>query len=142
MHSGILADVAPTMLQLLGLQQPPEMTGHSLLEPAPGASQTSSTAENCVHAGLFALTVRVCHRFACRLDEAFDERALRTLLPPDEGDRPCRFALGKRSVLAAFRLVGIDGHAGDQRHAVAQRDQLLHRQQLALWQLTTGWHNC
>jgi 2,3-bisphosphoglycerate-independent phosphoglycerate mutase len=32
MHSGILADVAPTMLQLLGLQQPPEMTGHSLLE--------------------------------------------------------------------------------------------------------------
>jgi 2,3-bisphosphoglycerate-independent phosphoglycerate mutase len=33
MHSGILADVAPTMLHLLGLPQPPEMTGHSLLEP-------------------------------------------------------------------------------------------------------------
>jgi 2,3-bisphosphoglycerate-independent phosphoglycerate mutase len=32
MHSGILADVAPTMLQLLGLKQPPEMTGRSLLE--------------------------------------------------------------------------------------------------------------
>ena len=32
MHSGILADIAPTMLQLLGLKQPPEMTGHSLLE--------------------------------------------------------------------------------------------------------------
>lgn len=27
---GILADVAPTMLHLLGLPQPPEMTGHSL----------------------------------------------------------------------------------------------------------------
>ena len=34
MHAGILADVAPTMLRLLGVQQPPEMTGHSLLEPA------------------------------------------------------------------------------------------------------------
>jgi 2,3-bisphosphoglycerate-independent phosphoglycerate mutase len=28
---GILADVAPTLLALLGLQQPPEMTGHSLV---------------------------------------------------------------------------------------------------------------
>jgi 2,3-bisphosphoglycerate-independent phosphoglycerate mutase len=34
MHSGILADVAPTMLRLLGVAQPPEMTGHSLLESA------------------------------------------------------------------------------------------------------------
>jgi 2,3-bisphosphoglycerate-independent phosphoglycerate mutase len=34
MHSGILADVAPTMLKLLGIKQPPEMTGHSLLEPS------------------------------------------------------------------------------------------------------------
>jgi 2,3-bisphosphoglycerate-independent phosphoglycerate mutase len=31
LHDGILADVAPTLLQLLGLEQPPEMTGHSLL---------------------------------------------------------------------------------------------------------------
>jgi 2,3-bisphosphoglycerate-independent phosphoglycerate mutase len=31
---GIFADVAPTMLHLLGLEVPPEMTGHSLLETA------------------------------------------------------------------------------------------------------------
>jgi 2,3-bisphosphoglycerate-independent phosphoglycerate mutase len=30
-ESGILADVAPTLLALLGLTQPPEMTGHSLV---------------------------------------------------------------------------------------------------------------
>jgi 2,3-bisphosphoglycerate-independent phosphoglycerate mutase len=30
---GILADVAPTALDLLGMQQPPEMTGRSLLAP-------------------------------------------------------------------------------------------------------------
>ena len=28
---GILADVAPTLLALLGIEQPSEMTGHSLL---------------------------------------------------------------------------------------------------------------
>ena len=28
---GILADVAPTVLALLGIDQPPEMTGRSLL---------------------------------------------------------------------------------------------------------------
>ncbi len=31
---GILADVAPTLLFLLGLPQPKEMTGHNLLVPA------------------------------------------------------------------------------------------------------------
>ncbi len=31
LRSGILADVAPTLLQLMGLPQPPEMTGRSLL---------------------------------------------------------------------------------------------------------------
>lgn len=31
---GVLADVAPTLLYLLGLEQPAEMTGHSLLSPA------------------------------------------------------------------------------------------------------------
>lgn len=31
---GILADVAPTILQMLGIQQPVEMTGRSLIEPA------------------------------------------------------------------------------------------------------------
>jgi 2,3-bisphosphoglycerate-independent phosphoglycerate mutase len=32
LESGILADVAPTLLHLLGLPQPAEMTGHSLLK--------------------------------------------------------------------------------------------------------------
>ncbi|MCC6465687.1 MAG: 2,3-bisphosphoglycerate-independent phosphoglycerate mutase, partial [Planctomycetes bacterium] len=30
-EGGALADVAPTVLQLMGLPQPPEMTGNSLL---------------------------------------------------------------------------------------------------------------
>ncbi|HAJ44906.1 TPA: hypothetical protein DCL87_03165 [Candidatus Azambacteria bacterium] len=30
--NGILADVAPTILELMGLPQPPEMTGKSLLK--------------------------------------------------------------------------------------------------------------
>jgi 2,3-bisphosphoglycerate-independent phosphoglycerate mutase len=34
---GILADVAPTLLELMGLPQPAEMTGHSLLR-APAAA--------------------------------------------------------------------------------------------------------
>ena len=28
---GILADVAPTLLRLMGVTQPPEMTGHALI---------------------------------------------------------------------------------------------------------------
>ena len=35
LSDGVLADVAPTMLELLDLQQPTEMTGHSLLDPGP-----------------------------------------------------------------------------------------------------------
>ena len=31
LHNGILADVAPTILELMGIPQPPEMTGRSLL---------------------------------------------------------------------------------------------------------------
>ena len=31
LQDGILADVAPTILALMGLPQPPEMTGHSLV---------------------------------------------------------------------------------------------------------------
>lgn len=31
---GTLADVGPTLLEILGLPQPPEMTGQSLLQPA------------------------------------------------------------------------------------------------------------
>jgi len=34
---GKLADVAPTILELMGLAVPPEMTGHSLLQPAAAA---------------------------------------------------------------------------------------------------------
>ncbi len=30
-EGGVLADVAPTMLHLLGMEKPPEMTGHSIL---------------------------------------------------------------------------------------------------------------
>ncbi len=33
LHNGRLADVAPTLLSLLGLDQPPEMTGRRLTEP-------------------------------------------------------------------------------------------------------------
>jgi 2,3-bisphosphoglycerate-independent phosphoglycerate mutase len=33
-EGGILADVAPTALQMLGIEQPPEMTGHTLTLPA------------------------------------------------------------------------------------------------------------
>jgi 2,3-bisphosphoglycerate-independent phosphoglycerate mutase len=31
-HSGALEDIAPTMLKLMGLPQPREMTGHALIE--------------------------------------------------------------------------------------------------------------
>ena len=31
-HSGVLADVAPTVLKLMGLPQPEEMTGKALIE--------------------------------------------------------------------------------------------------------------
>ena len=34
LHDGVLADVAPTMLALMGLAQPAEMTGHSLVSLA------------------------------------------------------------------------------------------------------------
>ncbi len=37
-HDGILADVAPTILHLMGLPQPREMTGKSLLAPKQSAS--------------------------------------------------------------------------------------------------------
>ncbi len=36
LHDGRLADVAPTLLQLMGLKQPREMTGHSLIDGADG----------------------------------------------------------------------------------------------------------
>ena len=42
---GILADVAPTLLAMLGVPQPPQMTGHSLLvskTPAPSVARKSA----------------------------------------------------------------------------------------------------
>ncbi len=38
LRSGTLADVAPTILSLMGVAPPPEMTGRSLLEPGPTAT--------------------------------------------------------------------------------------------------------
>jgi 2,3-bisphosphoglycerate-independent phosphoglycerate mutase len=35
LHDGVLADVAPTVLELLGISPPAGMTGRSLLEPSP-----------------------------------------------------------------------------------------------------------
>ena len=34
LHDGVLADVAPTLLELLGLPVWPDVTGRSLLEPS------------------------------------------------------------------------------------------------------------
>jgi 2,3-bisphosphoglycerate-independent phosphoglycerate mutase len=39
LHDGRLADVAPTVLRLMGLPQPAEMTGHCLIEPTATRSQ-------------------------------------------------------------------------------------------------------
>jgi 2,3-bisphosphoglycerate-independent phosphoglycerate mutase len=40
LHNGKLADVAPTLLELMGIEPPREMTGHSLIEsPAQGRAQ-------------------------------------------------------------------------------------------------------
>jgi 2,3-bisphosphoglycerate-independent phosphoglycerate mutase len=36
--NGRLSDVAPTLLALMRLSQPPVMTGHSLIQPAPAES--------------------------------------------------------------------------------------------------------
>ncbi|MCW2990591.1 MAG: 2,3-bisphosphoglycerate-independent phosphoglycerate mutase, partial [Solirubrobacterales bacterium] len=32
LHEGVLADVAPTILEILGIDQPREMTGRSLID--------------------------------------------------------------------------------------------------------------
>jgi 2,3-bisphosphoglycerate-independent phosphoglycerate mutase len=44
LESGILADVAPTLLHLLGIPQPPEMTGHSLVQAGSAGSKGPSAA--------------------------------------------------------------------------------------------------
>jgi 2,3-bisphosphoglycerate-independent phosphoglycerate mutase len=41
LRDGRLADVAPTVLALLGLDQPPEMTGRSLIEPQDAVRKTA-----------------------------------------------------------------------------------------------------
>ncbi|VAX07524.1 2,3-bisphosphoglycerate-independent phosphoglycerate mutase, partial [hydrothermal vent metagenome] len=43
LDNGCLADVAPTILNLMGLKQPPSMTGHSLLKLAPHQTKTEQT---------------------------------------------------------------------------------------------------
>jgi 2,3-bisphosphoglycerate-independent phosphoglycerate mutase len=45
LDDGRLADVAPTVLQLMGLKQPGEMTGHSLIRPAPRAAQMQRASD-------------------------------------------------------------------------------------------------
>jgi 2,3-bisphosphoglycerate-independent phosphoglycerate mutase len=40
LHDGRLADVTPTLLDLLGMEKPPQMTGHSLVEPEYGLQKT------------------------------------------------------------------------------------------------------
>jgi len=40
-QGGVLSDVAPTMLELMGLARPSEMTGRSLLEHEPAATRSS-----------------------------------------------------------------------------------------------------
>jgi 2,3-bisphosphoglycerate-independent phosphoglycerate mutase len=37
-EGGILADVAPTILDLLGIAQPPQMTGRTLIDGEPGGA--------------------------------------------------------------------------------------------------------
>jgi 2,3-bisphosphoglycerate-independent phosphoglycerate mutase len=39
--AGRLADIAPTLLELMGLRQPVEMSGRSLLRAVPASAQTS-----------------------------------------------------------------------------------------------------
>ncbi|MEQ9449451.1 MAG: 2,3-bisphosphoglycerate-independent phosphoglycerate mutase, partial [Rhodospirillaceae bacterium] len=45
LNDGRLADLAPTILDLLGLPRPKEMTGRSLLRPAASEAGTPETAE-------------------------------------------------------------------------------------------------
>jgi len=44
LHDGTLADVAPTLCQLLGIEPGPEMTGQSLIEPPPSGGAASSAS--------------------------------------------------------------------------------------------------
>ncbi|HEY9164133.1 MAG TPA: 2,3-bisphosphoglycerate-independent phosphoglycerate mutase, partial [Magnetovibrio sp.] len=44
LHDGGLVDLAPTVLQLMGLDVPKSMSGHSLIDGEPGG-QSASSAE-------------------------------------------------------------------------------------------------
>ena len=44
LHDGRLADVAPTLLELLGLPQPAEMTGHTLITKPPDSENAGARA--------------------------------------------------------------------------------------------------
>jgi arylsulfatase A-like enzyme len=48
---GALRDIAPTLLALMGLPQPPEMTGASLLVVSGVRSQKSEDRNASVHSG-------------------------------------------------------------------------------------------
>jgi 2,3-bisphosphoglycerate-independent phosphoglycerate mutase len=41
LENGRLADIAPTMLTLMGLEKPSAMTGHSLLAGAPAKKENA-----------------------------------------------------------------------------------------------------
>ncbi|KPK37230.1 MAG: hypothetical protein AMJ65_15045, partial [Phycisphaerae bacterium SG8_4] len=43
---GKLADIGPTLLEMMGLPQPEEMTGHSLLEKSPIEQESKSESEH------------------------------------------------------------------------------------------------
>jgi len=48
LRSGVLADIAPTILELLGLSLPPEMTGTSLILRPQEASATETTSQAAI----------------------------------------------------------------------------------------------
>jgi 2,3-bisphosphoglycerate-independent phosphoglycerate mutase len=48
LEDGRLADVAPTLLELTGIAQPPEMTGHSLLKFQAKSSAGDQQADESV----------------------------------------------------------------------------------------------
>jgi 2,3-bisphosphoglycerate-independent phosphoglycerate mutase len=39
---GVLSDIAPTMLELMGLEQPMEMTGHTLIKKEPESAESKA----------------------------------------------------------------------------------------------------
>jgi 2,3-bisphosphoglycerate-independent phosphoglycerate mutase len=54
LRNGVLADVAPTIVELAGLPRWDGMTGRSLLEPAPSANEASASSPASARAGSVA----------------------------------------------------------------------------------------